>query len=471
MQRPQQQATLANPTRRRPPVPPSRPNLRQSILPFFIQPPTIHPSDTSFVAPSPRASNPPPGINTEDQSDSWGHICAARKPPDTLRVLFQNINGLPQSSLHHKNYSLRMFMDTYSVDIYGMAEVNVCWPLLAIQHRLPERTADWFESLHIASACNSQDTCAAPYQPGGVCQLSMGTAAHRVCGPSGRDPTGLGRWVWTRFRGRNNVYLRVCTGYRPCKSSGPITAYQQQQRYFYDTSRNEDRCPRVMFFVDLSVAISEWIDSGDQLIILLDVNDDVRSTEVSLFFEAFNMVELLTHTHGNSAPATYQRGSHPIDGIFVSSSLLPDLACGYFPFGSGTSSDHRCLWVDIPLARAFGHVLPPFASYNARRLKFQDPRVVQTFLNDRESFQIKHNMLQRSFDLQLSVMPGCPLSHVQALEYESLDSLRVQGMRYADHRCRKLCMGATSFSPCTTDSRPSSHFLVPLCPATKRGKN
>ena len=42
---------------------------------------------------------------------------------------------------------------------------------------------------------------------------------------SGRDPTGLGRWIWTHFGGKNGMKLRVFTVYRPCEAKGVNTTF------------------------------------------------------------------------------------------------------------------------------------------------------------------------------------------------------------------------------------------------------
>jgi hypothetical protein len=68
-------------------------------------------------------------------------------------------------------------------------------------------------------------------QWGGVGIPSMTKAAHRVAN-SGTDKTGMGRWTWTRFRGRNNVMLRIITGYRPHRNlEGAQSVYEHLHRY------------------------------------------------------------------------------------------------------------------------------------------------------------------------------------------------------------------------------------------------
>jgi hypothetical protein len=58
------------------------------------------------------------------------------------------------------------------------------------------------------------------------------------------------------------------------------------------------------------------------------------------------MRELITEFHGDAGPRTYNRGSKPIDGIFMTHDLYI-VQCGYMPFGMVIGSDHRCLCLDI----------------------------------------------------------------------------------------------------------------------------
>jgi CubicO group peptidase (beta-lactamase class C family) len=64
-------------------------------------------------------------------------------------------------------------------------------------------------------------------QFGGVSVWSINAAAHRVM-KSGADD--MGRWAWTRYRGRGGVTIRVVAGYRPVENkTGPMSVWNQQK--------------------------------------------------------------------------------------------------------------------------------------------------------------------------------------------------------------------------------------------------
>jgi hypothetical protein len=66
------------------------------------------------------------------------------------------------------------------------------------------------------------------------------------------------------------------------------------------------------------------------------------------------MREVTMEFHGDEGPTTYNRGSKPIDGIFMTQDLYI-VQGGYMPFGMGIGSDHRCLWLDIRIRVFMGH--------------------------------------------------------------------------------------------------------------------
>ena len=91
---------------------------------------------------------------------------------------------------------------------------------------------------HIRSAYNINEVPDSTFQVSGVTQWPFNTTATRTYG-SGVDPSGLGRWVWSSYRGRNGLSLKVYTFYRPAESDEYMGAAKQQQiRYFSSIGRH-----------------------------------------------------------------------------------------------------------------------------------------------------------------------------------------------------------------------------------------
>ena len=78
-------------------------------------------------------------------------------------------------------------------------------------------------------------------QRGGTCMATVGQAAYRHYS-HGVDQSGLGRWSWMEFRGKDNHATRVYTAYRPggkpASDSERTTVYHQQKRYLQKQKLN-----------------------------------------------------------------------------------------------------------------------------------------------------------------------------------------------------------------------------------------
>jgi hypothetical protein len=100
------------------------------------------------------------------------------------------------------------------------------------------------------------------------------------------------------------------------------------------------------FWTDLSRLVQKWTEAGKSVVLLTDWNADVRGKETRKYMADLGMREVITEFNGDEGPRTYNRGSKPIDGIFMTQDLYT-VQGGYMPFGMGIGSDQRCLWLDI----------------------------------------------------------------------------------------------------------------------------
>jgi hypothetical protein len=279
-------------------------------------------------------------------------------------------------------------------------------------------------------------------QFGGTATISINTACHRII-LSGVDPTKMGRWSWSLFRGKNNLQVRIVTLYRPVFSTGATSTYQQQKRH--QLEHDIDTCPREQLLLDLTREITQWNSDGNRIIVMGDFNDDVRGSTILQTFKKLDMKEAIITKHGNNAPNTFNNGSVPIDGIFISNELSI-LAGGYTSTKWGMASDHRLLWLDIMEVELMGTTAPPVWRPKARRLKTDDPKVVNSFLHIRNKMMLQDNMMERIQALNKEIIDNT-MSNSQQQELESLDKLRVAHILQADKKCRKLKMGDVPWSP------------------------
>jgi hypothetical protein len=379
------------------------------------------------------------GTSHQDGTLAFGDV-RRNTTDEFLSLGFWNCGGFPTDNSNAKNKMFIELIRQNNFDVFGFSEVNVHWKALPARSRLPERTIGWFESLHRTTTYLEECQTWTPgtaYQVGGVTQWSIDKVAHRVF-ESGQDNSGLGRWVWTRYQGTGGRMLRVVTAYRCVKNTTGATSVWSQQTLFLNSLGIDDD-PRERFIDDLHAEIIKWIELGDLLVIGLDLNESVVSSRFSQLLLQEGLVEANLNRHGTPLPPTYARGQECIDGIYVSPVFL-DCSCGYLPI----LGDHRVVWIDVPFSSIFGHGNTS-RQPEARRLKLLDPRVVMRYQSLLLCFYEQRN-LQHHLN-QLFETVQSPPSARDVHKYNSLDAIRVEGMRHAEAKCRKLHMGAVPFTP------------------------
>ena len=385
-------------------------------------------------------------------SDSWGHRMK-KKQENHTRICFVNVNGIGVSKKSPKSEDIRIFMHSHDVDVMGMAETNVNWAKVSTSHTLWDRTRTWFDRRVIAVAYNTLDKIGKfRRQPGGCACLVRDKVAHRHK-DNGFDSSGLGRWSWVRIAGKQGCSTRFVTVYCPVKTGNGNTVYNQQLREL-----NED--PTSRFWKDLSKQILEWQSQGDQLLISGDWNEEVSSPNMTEWAKLLGLTDIITSMHPGPSPPTFHRGSSTVDAIFATPSLTGNRS-GYLGFGV-VPGDHRCLWVDIPDSKIMGYDIRDIPRPSARRLKLEDPRVVDRYLYLLDSYCTSHNLYGQLASLKSDFEKLGKWTPQLTREYDRLDGLREAGMHYAERKCRKLKMGAVVWSPALQKARDTILFWTLL---------
>jgi hypothetical protein len=107
--------------------------------------------------------------------------------------------------------------------------------------------------------------------------------------------------------------------------------------------------------------------------------------------------------YGTDAPQTYNRGTVPIDGIFLSHDLT-SVGGRYLPFYKGRLRDHQCLWIDIKLHILMGKGIEPSKKFAARLVKCDDPRIRNNYISDHETYVEGHDIGNKAQELQNSMV-------------------------------------------------------------------
>ena len=124
---------------------------------------------------------------------------------------------------------------------------------------------------------------------------------------------------------------------------------------------------------DIIASITAWMNNGEQIILMGDVNEDVikppqKGLVKALY--ALGLRETIINRHGTAAPNTYNKGSRPIYGIFTSPTVRIRQG-GYDTFNDFT--DHRLTWIDVEVNAIFGEFMYRSKRPDARRLRYNDP--------------------------------------------------------------------------------------------------
>ena len=207
------------------------------------------------------------------------------KEDNIFRVVAQNVQTLSIDARSERSRRVVNTIVSTESDVFLMNEVKLYWPKVEKQNKWFERVIGRFRAHRALFGCNTTEHDKTGLQQfGGVGLIATDEAVNRARN-GGKDPTGLGRWVWMRFQGRNGHMTRVVSIYRPCHgSNGAASVHAQQDRYFKGTEER-DRKPRVALYKDLFVEATKWKEEGDHLILAGDMNEDVRTGLTNEFLQ------------------------------------------------------------------------------------------------------------------------------------------------------------------------------------------
>ena len=387
-------------------------------------------------------------LNRRPQKDYWGHKMK-KKEAKMVRIAFVNVNGIGMYARDARSEDIRRFVNEKGVDVMGLAETNVHWGKVHAYHTLWDRTKRWAPDRRLGVAYNVHQRIPTTYQPGGTATIVVDDMAQRFHS-AGQDTKELGRWSWVKVTGKQNCVTRFVTVYCPKITGKGMNTVYEQQLEFLKTD------PTAKFWEDLAQSIVGWQNDGNQLVLMGDWNEAIVNGNLTEWMSTFGLSEAVTGIHGSNPPPTFHRGTDAIDGIFVSDSVKVKRA-GYLAFGE-IPGDHRGIWIDVPHKSILGYKMADIPKASSRRLKLDDPRIVQRYLDILDGYLAAHKVYSRLRRLISTHIEGSPLTTDQAKEYEELDNIRESGMIHAEKHCRKLRMGKVQWSPAMQQARDTITF-------------
>jgi hypothetical protein len=231
---------------------------------------------------------------------------------------------------------------------------------------------------------NEHDTTIWHQRGGAAFTVQNNIKAHQASHSTNK--TGLGRWIWTRLRGRGTTYTRIVSAYRPCLNKGISTVWTQQCRYMRSVQQVASPDPIIQFDIRLVAEIQRWKEMGDNIIVGIDMNEDVIDCNLSKAFRENELRNAIFTSHlSESASDTFNRNPSrtPIDAIWVTPNLDITRA-GFMPFDGGSQSapsdGHRMLWVEVDNYSFLGKHIPTTTSaLTASRVKSNNPSSVRRY--------------------------------------------------------------------------------------------
>ena len=152
----------------------------------------------------------------------------------------------------------------------------------------------------------------------------------------------------------------------------------------------------------------------------------------------------LKHDHGQRLPPTTDKGSYPIDAIFVSPKLANIDAGGWLPIQTGLS-DHRPLYIDIPIKLLIGKYKNSTQPYAIRRLKCNNKNTVDKYNQLLAAQYEHHHTLQKVEDFRANMSD--PLTEEDKQKLFKIDKTFTQAVLYAENNCRRIFVGGKPYTP------------------------
>ena len=366
------------------------------------------------------------------------------KQPNDCRLFFENVDGLGvqlhKNTLSDKNLTYyNKLLQRLEVDICGGAESRCHWDMLPSSHSL-SKLLELRDGSRFCTGHNTHERFSIKQQGGTFLTTTpqLGEAVMEI----GCDDTGLGRWCWMRFAGRQTT-TRVVVAYQPCRTRKMAhnSTYAQQMRY-WRTKQNYVN-PRRLFREQLIANLVKWREEGDKLILMIDSNENMQSGPLSkaLKMDSLQMCDVVQSQTNIPGPPTFIRGTRQIDAIWATQDLTITKAC-FLPFNFALG-DHRGILLDISHTSFLGDTMRTISRHTGRRLQCNLPRIKEKYNYHLEVFCRRHNILTKIHNIMTTIPNRVKLKTI----LEKIDITLGQGMRMAEKRCRKIFAGEVPFSP------------------------
>ena len=311
-------------------------------------------------------------VLAESVKDSYG-TSPGPKTDNTVRVSFESYNSLMLFGPSHKRDKLKKLKAKYDLDVMCGTEIGANLRMLPADAKFNDIMA---ASVRQTIAASNEHENFEKSLPGGVGMMVFGRLSNFVTAKD-KDYLGLGRWCYVQVgTGVKKTWLIVA--YNPVKPSQAelkrqrrkkSKVWEQHSRYF--RKRNDTRDPRYIWLLQIVDQIKRWINAGDEVILMVDVNEDIYTGKLGrrLAADDIRMECLFKKITGDNAPFSHMSGSvdtKPVCAIYAT----PGIICtNVFQAAHGTGvGDHRLHIYDFDAPSVIGDDFPHLVRASGRTL-------------------------------------------------------------------------------------------------------
>ena len=313
---------------------------------------------------------------------------------DTLRIYFQNIDGVKIDEDMTWWHLAMNEMNDRKVGVFGFAETNIAW-----DEQTRQKCKQITNRVYKRASINLANVRPWPrrYQPGGTCIGVTGKWSTRIL-EQGQDKSGMARWAYVTLGGKDTK-LTIISAYRVCQKqiagTGSSTAYMQQWSKLRKMGHTNPN-PRNQFIEDMSRQINEWKSEGHEIVFMADMNEKWGADNIGVANIAVNtgLGDIQSETHGLQAEVpTYCRSQKRIDYILTTPNVIKCVTkCGIERLNAGIISDHKGMYLDINFKDLMKGELKESSATEGRKIISTRPTVIQKY-KDKLQEHLKANQV------------------------------------------------------------------------------
>ena len=372
-----------------------------------------------------------------------GDTMSSDKPPNTTRVYFVNINGLPFHPSTSGGFEEACnTMATSHIDILGIAETKLDTNYRNVYFTCLRAARRAFRHSRVCLG-SSPISFGKPFKPGGTALITSGSTVGRI---TDTFTDKMGRWCATTYSSSHTSPMTVISAYQVCDSpplrdlsqpnarASTMAAAAQQQAVIQQEDPASTCHPRQRFRTDIQAYIQSLQHRNHEILLVGDFNEVLGSDALGMQKVATEcaLLDIFQHRIGHQNFGTYAGGSTRIDYALGTARFVTALRQGGYETVAFRfpSSDHRGLFLDFDTTLLFGNSTPPLATPASRHINSRDRRNCIQFVNAKHKYLHDHRWFERLNDLRSTEEPN----HAEA---ESLDRDWTRASAFAENQCTR----------------------------------